>query len=120
MVEIKEQELRKAAAMALNQSHKSGKQLVATLNDVDTSAPLVKIISSLGPFIELADKMALVRFADLLIICSSRPNDRQLHPYVNIAWQVTSLVIKVSSLQYRQVMKPLMAFRSDSERPDRS
>ena len=118
MIEIKEQELRNAAAIALNQSYRSGERLVAMLNDVDTSAPLVKIISNLSPFLALADRMALVWFDNLLI--TPHPNGRQLHPYVNIAWQVTSLVIRVSSPQYRNVMTPVIEFGSDSKRPDRS
>lgn len=71
-IRIKEAPLVQGASAALGAAGKAREKILANLASSDTGGRLLDIIPSLGPFIEIADKIATVRvnISNTMHVCS--------------------------------------------------
>jgi hypothetical protein len=62
VVRAKEEQLGQSATAALDESRLARQQLSRTLETTDTVSSIIDLIPSLSPFLDLADKIATVRY----------------------------------------------------------
>jgi hypothetical protein len=119
VVRAREADVAQSATAALHESHLAGQYLQGTLDNTETGSSLIDLIPSLGPFLDIADKIATVcemwqlrclLFNDIVAAASLRqhrleshlfgdPGQDDLHVFPRVQTRVSSLQIPRAQIQ---------------------